>query len=94
MIKIARHCAKNKIPLGEAITRFFFRPEVYRQWDKGVLTRMDEEARVKVGDKPLFITEWNSMAVFGAPVHDEKYNAALYCKTCLDLNGVADAYMF
>jgi len=94
IMKIAKYCARNAVPLGESITRFFFHPEVYRHWEKGALTRMDQEARSRVGDRPLFITEWNSMAVFGAPVHDEKYNAAFIVKTCLDLNGIADAYMF
>ena len=49
----------------------FFLPEDFIRWDKGTLAKMDDEAKKKVGDRPLFITEWNSMAVFGSPVHDE-----------------------
>jgi xylan 1,4-beta-xylosidase len=55
---------------------------------------MDDEAKGKVGDMPLFITEWNSMAVFGSPVHDEKYSAAFAVKSCMDLNNTLGGYMF
>lgn len=94
LMRETRNCAKKGVPLGETIQRLFFRPEVYAAWDKGVLTQMDDTAKKQAGDKPMFVTEWNSMAVFGASVHDEKYSAAFAIKTCLDLCGAADAYMF
>ena len=34
------------------------------------------------------------MAVFGSPVHDEKYSAAFAVKSCLDLDNTLAAYMF
>ena len=40
------------------------------------------------------MTEWNSMAVYSAPVHDEKYSAAFLVKSVMDLKGIMDAYMF
>lgn len=94
MFSASRNAVKNKKTLSEAMTDMFFLPEDAKRWDKGVLSRMDQEAKKQVGDKPLFITEWNSMAVFGSPVHDEKYSAAFAVKSCLDLDGSADAYMF
>ena len=43
---------------------------------------------------PLYITEWNSMAVYSSPVHDEKYSAAFLVKSVMDLNGSMNGYMF
>ena len=94
MFMAARGAAKNGKTLSEAMTNMFYLPDDCKRWDKGTLARMDKEAKRQVGDKPLFITEWNSMAVFGSPVHDEKYSAAFAVKSCLDLDGSADAYMF
>ncbi|MBR0353993.1 MAG: hypothetical protein IJK35_01340 [Oscillospiraceae bacterium] len=94
MFAASRNAVKNGRKLSEAMTDMFFLPEDAKRWEKGTLARMDREARAQVGDKPLFITEWNSMAVFGSPVHDEKYSAAFAVKSCLDLDGSADAYMF
>ncbi len=94
MFSAAMDAKKNRKPLSEAMTNMFFLPEDCKRWDKGTLAKMDREAKRQIGDKPLFITEWNSMAVFGSPVHDEKYSAAFAVKSCLDLDGSADAYMF
>ncbi len=94
LIKEVRNCAKKHLPLSETIQRMFFQPETFKRWPKGILAKMDDSARKEAGDMPLFITEWNSMAIFGSPVHDEKYSAAFVIKTCLDLNHSAEAYMF
>ncbi len=94
MFTASRDAVKNGKSLSEAMRNMFFLPEDAKRWDKGTLAKMDRDAKKKVGDKPLFITEWNSMAVFGSPVHDEKYSAAFAVKSCLDLDGSADAYMF
>ena len=72
----------------------FFRPEVYKTWRKGVLSELDERAKQQAGDKPLFMTEWNSMAVFASPAHDEKFSAAFIVKTVLDSAHLMDGYMF
>ncbi len=94
MFAASRAAVKNGTPLSAAMRDMFFLPEDAKRWDKGTLAKMDKEAKRQVGDKPLFITEWNSMAVFGSPVHDEKYSAAFAVKSCLDLDGNVDAYMF
>ena len=94
MFKASQDAVKNHRPLSDTMTDMFFLPKDFARFDKGTLARLDDEARAKVGDRPLYITEWNSMAVFGAPVHDEKYSAAFLVKTVMDLNGACDAYMF
>lgn len=94
MMKTTRDNAKSEVDLGDTLTEYFFKPEVYKTWRKGVLREMDETARKEAGERPLFITEWNSMAVYASPVHDEKYSAAFLVKSVMDLKGVMDAYMF
>ncbi len=94
MLAAALDAAKNHRTLSETMTKMFFLPEDFIRWDKGTLAKMDDEAKKKVGDRPLFITEWNSMAVFGSPVHDEKYSAAFAVKSCMDLNNTLAGYMF
>ena len=94
MFSSAMSAVKNHTDLSDAMTDMFFLPEDARRWDKGTLAVMDKAAKAQCGDKPLFITEWNSMAVFGSPVHDEKYSAAFAVKSCLDLDGSAEGYMF
>ena len=94
MSKIAKRCAEEGTPLGEAMTALFFDPEESAQWTKGAFRRMDEEARAVAGELPLFLTEWNSTSVFGAPVHDEKYSAAFVVKSVMDAGDVAEGYMF
>ncbi len=94
MFGAAMDAVKSHRTLSEAMTNMFFLPEDFIRWDKGTLAKMDDEAKKKVGDKPLFITEWNSMAVFGSPVHDEKYSAAFAVKSCMDLNHTLAGYMF
>ncbi len=94
MFGAAVDAVKNHRSLSEAMTNMFFLPEDFIRWDKGTLAKMDDEAKKKAGEKPLFITEWNSMAVFGSPVHDEKYSAAFAVKSCMDLNNTLAGYMF
>ena len=94
MMRIAKNAAKDKIGLSSGMQNLFFRPEVYKTWRKGVLSELDERARQQAGDKPLFMTEWNSMAVFASPVHDEKFAAAFIVKTVLDSAHLMDGYMF
>ena len=94
MFSSAMNAVKNHKPLSDTMTNMFFLPDDFIRWDKGTLARMDDEAKGKVGDMPLFITEWNSMAVFGSPVHDEKYSAAFLVKSCMDLNNTLGGYMF
>ena len=94
MFKAAVSAVKNQRKLSETMTDMFFLPEDSKRWDKGTLIKMDRETKAKCRGKSLLITEWNSMAVFGSPVHDEKYSAAFAVKSCLDLDGSVDGYMF
>ena len=94
MFRASQEAVRRHKPLSDAMTEMFFLPEHFAAFDKGALARMDDEAKAKVGNRPLYITEWNSMAIFGSPVHDEKYSAAFLVKTVMDLNGACDAYMF
>lgn len=94
MMKATHDNAKNKVDLGDTLTEYFFKPWNYKKWTKGILREMDEKARQEAGSTPLFMTEWNSMAVYASPVHDEKYSAAFLIKSVMDLKGVMDAYMF
>ena len=94
MMKTIQGSAKSEEELQTVLTKLFFFPERVARQKKGVLADKDDEARAKVPDKPLFITEWNSMAVFSAPVHDEKYSAAFVIKSVLDLDHQVDGYSF
>ncbi len=94
MMSIAKNSAKNNIDLSDTMQKMFFHPEVYKKWSKGILEKLDEQVKKQVGEKPLFITEWNSMAVFASPVHDEKYSAAFVIKSCMDLKNQINGYMF
>ena len=94
MMSIVKSAAKSGKALSDVMQEMFFKPNIYKKWDKGILARMDEKAAAKAGDKPLFITEWNSMAVFASPAHDEKYAAAFIVKSCMDLKNRIKGYMF
>ncbi len=93
MIKITKDNAGTR-DLGDTLTDYFFNPDVYKTWTRGILRKLDEKARLEAGDVPLFITEWNSMAVYSAPVHDEKYSAAFIIKSVMDLKGLMEGYLF
>ena len=94
MMSVTKNAAKQGTPLGEIYRRLFFKPEVYAKWHRGVLKEFDERALAEAEGLPLFITEWNSMAVFGSPVHDEKYSAAFLVRSALDLDNKIGGYMF
>lgn len=94
MMKMTYDNAKGGVDLGDTLTDYFFKPEVYKTWSKGILRKMDSRALSEADGVPLFITEWNSMAVYASPVHDEKYSAAHLIKGVMDLDGKIGAYMF
>ncbi len=94
MLKSVRASVKAGDDMHAALPKLFFSPEKAAAHHKGMLVEADDLAREKVPDKPLFITEWNSMAVFSAPVHDEKYSAAFVIKSVLDLDHQMDGYAF
>ena len=94
MMQTTHRNAKNGVDLGDTLTEYFFKPEVYKTWTKGILRKLDRKVRQEAGKMPLYITEWNSMAVYSSPVHDEKYSAAFLIKSVMDLNGSMNGYMF
>ncbi|MBR4942616.1 MAG: hypothetical protein IKZ28_01180, partial [Clostridia bacterium] len=93
VVGLVKNASENKLDLGDTVTKIFYKPNTYKQWKKGVFALMDEKAKAEAGDAPLFISEWNSMAVYGAPIHDEKYSASFVIKSVLDVKNV-EGYMF
>lgn len=94
MMSTTKRAARDGISLGTLYEKLFYKPEVYRTWRRGILAEFDKKAITEAGGLPLFITEWNSMAVFGAPIHDEKYSAAFITRTVTDLKNQMGGYMF
>ncbi|MCF0136456.1 MAG: hypothetical protein HUJ69_08565 [Lachnospiraceae bacterium] len=92
--KTALSAWKKGRPLEETLEKMFYDAERAAQVPKGTVTKLDDELLAQAGDMPTFLTEWNSMAIFAAPVHDEKYSAAFAFKTVLDLDGRLGGYMF
>lgn len=89
-----RGAVKERADLTETLGKMFFDPEKAARVPKGALARMDDALCAKAGGLPVFMTEWNSMAIFAAPVHDEKYSAAFVLKTVLDLDNRFKGYFF
>lgn len=85
---------KDKADLTQTLGKMFFYPEKAARVTKDALYKMDDELISKTGNLPVFMTEWNSMAIFAAPIHDEKYSAAFALKSVLDLNNEFAGYMF
>ena len=86
MFSIVKNAAKNNLGIKDTLCKSFFYPDICKTWKKGTFNEMDQKALLEVENKPLYITEWNSMAVFASPVHDEKYSSAFALKSSLDLN--------
>jgi len=88
-------CGKEGSALDETMEKIFFSPEKLKAFSKGIFRDMDRKLRANVPmDKPIFITEWNSTAMFGIPLHDEKYSAAFVIKSVTDSENVLDGNMF
>lgn len=94
MMGTSKRAAKDGTSLGALYEKLFYKPGKYAGWRRGVLAEFDEKALHEAGSLPLFITEWNSMAVFGAPVHDEKYSAAFIVRTAMGLKNRIGGYLF
>ena len=94
MMSTTKKAGKENWPLGKTYEALFFRPDEFKDWESGIFASMDEKAKAQAGEKPLFITEWNSMATFGSPVHDEKYSAAFVARAAIDLDHRCEGYMF
>lgn len=94
IFRTMRGAVKERSDLTETLGKMFFDPAKAAQVPKGALARMDDELCARAGDLPVFMTEWNSMAIFAAPVHDEKYSAAFVLKSVLDLDNRFRGYFF
>lgn len=92
--KTMKKAVKERADLTKTLGKMFFYPEKATAVPKDALVRMDDELRAKVKDLPVYITEWNSMAIFAAPVHDTRYSAAFVIKSVLDLNHQFNGYFF
>jgi len=94
IFKTMLKAVKTKADLTETLGKMFFYPEKAARVTKDTLCSMDDELAAKVGELPVFMTEWNSMAIFAAPIHDETYSAAFAIKTVLDLKNDFTGYFF
>lgn len=94
MLRVAKHSAENGVDMGDTMTEMFYDPKLYKTWKKGAFIGLDKQTKAEAGEKPLFITEWSSMAVYAAPVHDEKYSAAFVVKSVIDAQNLTDGFMF
>lgn len=61
---------------------------------RDILREESQDARRRVGSRPLFYTEWNTSADPRDPSHDDPYAAAFIIRTVLQANGLVDAYSF
>jgi xylan 1,4-beta-xylosidase len=61
---------------------------------RGILRDWTREARRRVGDKPLFYTEWNCSSNPRYAPQDEPYAAAFVVKTILEAAGLVECYSF
>lgn len=94
IFKTMLRAVKERADLTETLGKMFFYPEKAARVTKDALTKMDDELIAKAGALPVYVTEWNSMAIFAAPIHDEKYSAAFALKSVLDLKNEFDGYFF
>lgn len=94
MMALSKQLSKKPIALSKVYQALFFNNEKYKPWERGVLHTLDQDLIEKANRKDIYISEWNSMAVFGSPVHDEKYSAAFIIRSIMDLNHSMKGYMF
>ena len=80
--------------VSEAMRDFFFHPKEYKNYPADILVEKDKHLREIVKDKPIFISEWNVLAVYAAPLQDEKMAASFIIKNCLDTKDICDGHMF
>lgn len=61
---------------------------------RGVLRAWAQDTRRRVGDRPVYYTEWNSSSNPRDPRHDEPYSAAFVAKTALEASDLVQGYSF
>ena len=94
IFKTMKKAIKERADLTNSLGKMFFDPEKAARVPKDALVKMDDDLYNQAKDYPIYISEWNSMAIFAAPIHDEKYSAAFVCKSVLDLNNKLEGYFF
>ncbi len=85
---------RKRANLTTTLAKMFFDPNRTAQVAKTALPNLDDNLRIEALDYPIFLSEWNSMAIFAAPIHDEKYSAAFVIKTIMDLKDDFAGYFF
>jgi xylan 1,4-beta-xylosidase len=94
MLNTVKKDAKEGKGTAEAVKDLFFHPEITKNLPKGISSVYDDQAKTLCPDKPLYISEWADMAIFGSPTHDEKYAACFSLKTVMDLNNTLAGYSY
>jgi xylan 1,4-beta-xylosidase len=61
---------------------------------RGILRQQAEEVRAKVGELPLYYTEWCTSSNPRDAMHDDPYAAAFIVKTILEANGLVQGYSY
>jgi len=61
---------------------------------RSILREQVREVRRKVGDRPLYYTEWSTSSNPFDPMHDEPYAAAFVAKTVMEAAGLVEGYSY
>ena len=86
IMKNAYLAKKNNYDITAANRLFFYHKDFYKNWPLDVFKKMDNDAKKEVPNYPLYITEWNTMGVFGSPYMDDKVNASFIIHYALDMD--------
>jgi len=62
--------------------------------ERSILRQWAQDTRRKVGQRPLYYTEWNGSSNPRDHLHDEPYSAAVVVKTMLEAVGIVQGYSF
>ncbi|MDN5786334.1 glycosyl hydrolase [Pseudorhodobacter sp.] len=60
----------------------------------GVLAEQSAAVRAKIGDLPLFYTEWSTSSNPRDTLHDDPYAAAYIVRAVMEQQGIVDAYSY
>lgn len=85
---------REKKSITEAMRKFFFHPEEYTKYPLNILVEKDLKTAEVAKNKPLIISEWNVLSVYGAPVHDEKMSASFIIDYTLATKDICTGNMF
>jgi xylan 1,4-beta-xylosidase len=98
------YCAQNKLPADFISTHHYPTDAFGEPGDdteaqlsksrRSVLREETREVRRKVGDSPVYYTEWCTSSSPRDPMHDEPYAAAFIAKTIMEANGLVQGYSY